>query len=163
MSAKIFGFGSNMCSARFRDYGVHPEGTGEAALLPGKRLVFNKPSKDGSGKANVVADPNSAVWGVIYSIPDADLDVLDDGEGKGYRRQSMRVYAVAGNAADAWVYVATTPSSDPNLRPYTWYKQFLVDGAKEHGIPPPYVAALETIVADEDRDQARDQERRELM
>src|SRR5258708_11757249 len=108
-----------MCSARFRDYGMHPEGQGEPALLPAYRLTFNKPSKDGSGKANVAADPEAAVWGVMYSIPDRDLAVLDDGEGKGYRREPMRLYTAAGSSADAWVYLATKASPDPKLLPYT--------------------------------------------
>ena len=54
MSTYIFAYGSNMCSARFRDYGVLPEGNGAAALLGGYRLVFNKRStRDGSGKASI--------------------------------------------------------------------------------------------------------------
>ncbi len=53
MSENVFACGSNMCSARFRDYGLFPEGNGSCAVLGGYRLVFNKRSKDGLGKANV--------------------------------------------------------------------------------------------------------------
>jgi cation transport regulator ChaC len=163
VSADVFAYGSNMWPARFREYGVHPEAAGMSAMLPAYRLAFNKASrKDGSGKANVEPNPDAAVWGVIYRIPDADLEALDRGE-VGYERQAMRVYTAAGVGVTAWVYVATAGRVDPRLRPYTWYKQFLIEGAKEHGLPPTYVAALEAIPADEDPDRARDQERRELM
>jgi hypothetical protein len=80
MSEQIFAYGSNMCSGRFRDYGVHPEGAGPGALLVGYRLLFNKQSTDGSGKANVEVHEGSQVWGELYSVPDADLQLLDDGE-----------------------------------------------------------------------------------
>jgi gamma-glutamylcyclotransferase len=132
-------------------------------MLPAYRLVFNKLSRDKSGKANLHNDPSAAVWGVLYSIPDDQLDVLDRGEGKGYRRQSVRLYAMRGTALDAWAHIAVAPSTDSTLRPYSWYKQFLVEGAKEHGLPVPYIEALETIAAVEDPDVTRDQERRELM
>ena len=84
MSQAVFAHGSNMCSGRFRAYGVHPEGAGRSALLTGYRLVFNKKSTDGSGKGNVEVCEGTQVWGVLYSLPDADLHTLDEGE-VGYR------------------------------------------------------------------------------
>ena len=44
MSEKVFAYGSNMCSGRFRDYGVVPEEVGRPALLQDFRLCFNKVS-----------------------------------------------------------------------------------------------------------------------
>jgi hypothetical protein len=35
MSERAFAYGSNMCSGRFRDYGVEAIGLGRAALLDG--------------------------------------------------------------------------------------------------------------------------------
>lgn len=70
MSEKIFAYGSNMFSARFRDYGVIPDGQGRAALVCGYDLCFNKKSRDGSGKANVEPRTGGEVWGVLYSISD---------------------------------------------------------------------------------------------
>jgi hypothetical protein len=51
MNHDVFAFGSNMCLGRIRDYGVRPDGVGRPAVLKGHRLVFNKKSKDNSGKA----------------------------------------------------------------------------------------------------------------
>ena len=102
MSHQVFAFGSNMCSGRFRDYGVSPEGAGRPAVLPGHRLLFNKKStKDDSGKANVAAHEGSEVWGVLYTISDGDLEKLDKGEG-GYRRERLSLRLMDNTNADAW-------------------------------------------------------------
>jgi gamma-glutamylcyclotransferase len=162
MSQQVFAFGSNMCSGRFRAYGVSPEGTGRAAVLPDHHVLFNKKSTDdNSGKANVAAHVGSVVWGVLYTIPDADLDILDKGEG-GYRKVRLSVRLTDNTSIDAWVYVAKKPKDHPVLRPYTWYKRFLVEGAREHVLPPEYIADLERIEAIQDPDQQRDREKRAL-
>jgi len=162
MSQQVFAFGSNMCSGRFRAYGVSPAGAGRAAVLPGHHLLFNKKSTDDkSGKANVAAHAGSDVWGVLYTIPDADLDKLDKGEG-GYRRVRLSLRLMDNTSTDAWVYVAKKPKDDPTLRPYTWYKRFLVEGAREHTLPPEYIVDLERIEATQDPDPQRDREKRAL-
>ena len=163
MSQQVFAFGSNMCSGRFRAYGVSPEHAGRAAVLPDHSLLFNKKSTDDrSGKANVTTAAGSEVWGVLYTVPDADLDKLDKGEG-GYRRVRLPIRLTDNTPADAWVYVARKPNDDSALRPYTWYKRFLVEGAREHALPPDYIDQLERIQAIQDQDQRRDRERRALV
>jgi len=159
MSENVFAYGSNMCSGRFREYGALPEGKGRAALLANYRLLFNKKSKkDGSGKANVEPHVGGQVWGVVYTVSDNDLKLLDAGE-IGYSRTKLPV-RVGNASAEVWVYVASSPSQDPALRPYTWYKRFLVEGAKEHAISPEYVATLEQIEATQDKNEKRDREKR---
>ena len=163
MSEQIFTYGSNMCSGRFRDYKVSPEGDGRAALLHGYRLVLNKLSRtDGSGKANVEPHRDSEVWGVLYVIPNADIRTLDDGEGSGYRRIRLPVRTRDDGDTEAWVYVASRPDDDPALRPYTWYKRFLVEGAREHFLPPEYIADLERIEAAQDTNEQRESKKRAL-
>lgn len=163
MRQQVFAFGSNMCSGRFRAYGVSPECAGRAAVLPGHLLLFNKKSTDDeSGKANVAAHAGSDVWGVLYVIPDADLEKLDKGEG-GYRKVRLSLRLTDNTNTDAWVYIAKKPQDDPALRPYTWYKRFLVEGAREHALPPEYVVELERIEAIQDPDQQRDREKRALI
>lgn len=162
MSTYLFAYGSNMCSARFRDYGVLAEGSGAAALLAGYRLVFNKRSaRDGSGKANIEPLKGSDVWGVLYKIPDEGLAALDKGEG-GYRRFRVTVGTANGTSTEAWVYLAANPSNDPRLRPYTWYTHFIVEGAREHALPADYLAQLEGIEAVVDTDLQRDKKKRAL-
>ncbi len=161
MCQNVFAYGSNMCSGRFRAYRVRPEGAGCGALLTGYRLLFNKESTDGSGKANVEAHEGSETWGVLYVISDADLRTLDDGEA-GYRRLQLPVRTTDNVESQAWVYVASNPKNDAGLRPYTWYKRFLVEGAREHSLPERYIAELEGIVAVQDVNQERDRRKRAL-
>ncbi len=132
MSERVFAYGSNMCLGRFLNYEVQPEGPGTVGKLAGYSLKFNKLSNDGSGKANVVPERERDVWGVLYAIPYTQLLLLDRGE-CGYARMSMSVETKSG-AVDAWVYVATL-SRDAFLRPYSWYKRFLVQGAGSHDLP----------------------------
>src|SRR5438034_10516718 len=101
MSVTVFAYGSNMCSGRFRDYGVSPEGPGRAAVLPGHRLQFNKKStEDKSGKANIAPHEGSDVWGVLYSISENDLNKLDKGEGEiGRASCRERVWSEVGEGA----------------------------------------------------------------
>jgi cation transport regulator ChaC len=161
MSELVFAYGSNMCSGRFRDYGVSAEAPGIGALLAGHHLLFNKQSTDGSGKANVEAREGSETWGVLYVIPDEDLPTLDAGE-VGYRRVPLTVRRTDNMDSQAWVYIASEPSNNPALRPYTWYKRFLVEGAREHSLPADYIAELENIVGVQDANRARDRRKRAL-
>src|SRR5712692_10518012 len=110
MSELVFAYGSNMCLGRFLDYKVHPEAPGQTAQLQGYSLRFNKSSDDGSGKANVEPQEGGVVWGVLYSIPDAELQILSAGEG-GYVPRRMPVISASGRV-EAWVYVADKASDD---------------------------------------------------
>jgi hypothetical protein len=160
----VFAYGSNMCRGRLLDYKVHPEGPGQPAQLRGYVLRLNKVGRRRgrrSGKGNIEQCPAETVWGVLYTIPDHELTVLDAGEGPGYQRVRLRVES-SGGPVDAWVHVAKEPSNDPDLRPYGWYKRFIVEGARSHGLPAEYVAKLEAIEADDDPDQEWERNRRSL-
>ena len=37
------------------------------------------------------------------------------------------------------------PSQEVGLRPYSWYKRFLVEGARSHGLPADYITMLEAL------------------
>ncbi len=128
-------------------------------VLSDYRLRFNMLSKkDGSGKANAVWEVGSVLWGVLYSIPDGDLPTLDIGE-DGYRRIEKEVHSGKASLGLAWVYVAKTQAAG-TIRPYEWYKRFLVDGAREHGLPTDTLEVLEAIEAERDPDAERDRNRR---
>lgn len=160
MASFVFAYGSNMCSGRIRDYKVTPLGPARAALLEDFTLTFNKRSTDGSGKANVSQSPGESVWGVLYEIPITDLPKLDDGE-QGYVRESATVL-VGSEQIIAWLYIAKQPDATIRLRPYSWYKRFIVEGAREHVLPPDYIAGLEGIEDTNDPDRARHKDRMAL-
>lgn len=136
-------YGSNMLTARLRERvsSARPVGT---ACLPGFSLRWHKVSVDGSGKCNVVEDatPGACVWGVFFAIESAQKDSLDkaEGLGKGYGDREVSV-VLGGSTLSAQTYVATR--TDAAYLPYDWYKALVVAGAREHALPPDYVAVLE--------------------
>lgn len=130
-------------------------------MLSDYRLLFNKESHDGSGKANAKPHPGRQVRGVLYAIPDADLKALDDGE-KGYDRTELHVSMSDGVITEAWVYLAINPNNSSAVLPYTWYKRFLVEGAREHTLLPEYIAELERIEATQDPNHERDRKMRAI-
>jgi cation transport regulator ChaC len=157
MSIWMFAYGSNMCLGHLHSYKVFPESPGRPAVLRDYCLKFNKRStKDCSGKANIEPFVGSEVWGVLYSIPDAHLDNLIKGEGPGYAPETKRVEVGDGSTVDAKTFIAVT------LRPYSWYKRFLVEGARKHRLPAAYIASLEAMEAVEDPDPERDRKEREI-
>ena len=56
MSELVFAYRSNMCSGRFRNYGLEPIGSGRATSLDDYQMDFSQQSmKDGSGKGQPIA------------------------------------------------------------------------------------------------------------
>jgi cation transport regulator ChaC len=150
-----FAYGSNMLTARLRERvsSAHPVGT---ARLPGFSLRWHKVSVDGSGKCDVVEDatPGACVWGVVFAVESAQKDSLDKAEGLGNGYGSREVSVILGGATlAAQAYVATRTNAA--YLPYDWYKALVVAGAREHDLPPDYVAVLEaqpcTIDTNEER------------
>jgi gamma-glutamylcyclotransferase len=152
-----FAYGSNLCTARMkrRVPGARVVGTG---YVEGRRLVFHKRGRDGSGKADAPPAAGSRVWGVVYGVAPEDRATLDRAEA-GYRAVEVEVVSASG-LLTAFLYQALPGNLDASLRPYAWYKAYLVDGAREHGLPSGYRAALEELEAVEDPDRDRDERNR---
>jgi hypothetical protein len=102
------------------------------------------------------------VWGVLWEIPVSELDLLDEGEGSGYRRTMLEVTTTSEPTIQAWVYVATAPDTTGSLKPYTWYLRFLVEGAVEHQLPDDYIHELRQLPGNSDLDRDRDAKKRAL-
>ena len=87
-----FAFGSNMSAKRMHDrLGWSPSRSG--AILLDYDMVFNKHSNDG-GKANIIYSRGDLVEGILYSVNEEDLVILDKFEGvaaKQYRRNDIEV------------------------------------------------------------------------
>lgn len=143
MSKKVayFAYGSNMSTGWLKRYVPSAKPLGHAKLLD-KRLVCNKKSKDGSGKANLANSAGDVVWGVLYEVDLTELDKLDRVEG-GYTRVSLDVITNQGSSIKAYVYISCELTDD--VRPHDWYKELMVKGAREHQVPPFYMKYLEQI------------------
>lgn len=129
-------------------------------ILAGHRLVFHKVSKDGSAKCDVVESGSDRVRGVLFEIDEAEKEVLDrvEGLGAGYGQKTVEIRLQPAVHASAFTYFAT--NVDAGLRPYTWYKRHVLEGAREARLPHAHIEALERVTAIEDPNKER--EAREL-
>ena len=152
-----FAYGSNMAVER-----LHSRvGTVElvcVATLAAHALRFHKPgSRDGSGKCDAAptGNPDDRVYGAVYSIRSEQMPALDriEGAGSGYERRTMTVVAMSGASYRVETYLATL--IDPRLRPFDWYKEHVLRGARALGLPAGYVAAIEAVEVVVDTDDAR--------
>ncbi len=150
-----FAYGSNMLSTRLR-------ARVPSAVLRGKgyvcgyRLTFDKQSADGSGKCDAEAThvPECCVYGVVYEIDADQKAALDRAEGLGRGYAEKIVEVISGNATlHAVTYYATR--KDPSLRPYHWYKDYVLAGARENSLPVEYIKLIESIESVEDPDADR--------
>ena len=147
MRVLYFAYGSNMLKARLCSRIGSVKAIGRA-FLKDKKVLFNKRSVDGSGKANLVASLGDVTWGVLYEISVQDLDTLDKVE-SGYDRISVQVWDLDGNIVEAVSYVSTNLTDDPVA--CKTYKELVVAGAREHNLPQDYIDYLERLPAKSDR------------
>lgn len=165
MTILYFAYGSNMFTPRlrFRMNACQPVGT---ATLAGHELRFHKRSKkDGSAKCNALAvvDLTARVHGVLFELPEANLDELHrvEGRGYGYDDRQVAVTRPDGTTVGALTYLATADAIDDHLRPFGWYWDFVAHGAAEHGLPTDYVQRfIASVRPDADPDKRRDAEER---
>lgn len=137
-------YGSNMLARRLHERVPSARVVGVTSL-GGWELRFHKRSVDGSGKCNIVPspEPRAVVHGVVYELAAAEKHRLDaiEGLGIGYLAREL-VVAVAGERLEAFTYLAQDSHIDELLRPYRWYLDFVVTGARENGLPAAYVRRL---------------------
>ena len=102
-----FAFGSNMSAQRIRErLGWSPSRSG--VILHDYEMIFNKHSNDG-GKANIMSSPGNLVEGILYSVNEEDLVILDKYEGvssKQYKRYEIEVQDNNKNSIPAVAYKA---------------------------------------------------------
>lgn len=148
-----FAYGSNLhpgrLIARLGDLAVR-----SAVVLPDHRLTFDKVGGDTSGKCTIVPTPGHTVHGALYGITAEQQAVLDVIEGDRYAVRPIRV-RIADADLDAFTYVALAEHTRPGLAPFDWYRELVVRGARHHGFPADYVAALRAVAAVPDPDPDR--------
>ena len=140
---RYFAYGSNMSVLRLRQRVPSAQVLG-LAVLHGHRLMFHKAGRDGSAKcdATVSVRDKDVVHGVLYRMDPAHKSCLDNAEGlgRGYAQKTVEVSLTDGGSAFAITYYAT--STNPALKPYSWYLEHVLRGARENGLPTDYVAEI---------------------
>ena len=150
-----FAYGSNMSAPRVRQRAPSARLRG-IGRLEGHALRWHKRGRDGSGKcdAEATGTDSDVVWGVLFEIDRSEKHRLDEAEGlhHGYDEKEVGITTGLG-AVEALMYYATDIA--PALRPFHWYKAFVVAGARQHGLPEPYIRNLEMVQSVPDPDTSR--------
>lgn len=151
-----FAYGSNMSSRRLRQR-VPSARVLDTAVLFGHRLAWHKKGTDGSGKCDIpAAGEDDVVYGVLYAIDPAHKPRLDRAEGLGvsYEQKYVALRRLGGGQpATALTYYAIR--IDPAYMPFDWYRDHVLIGAREHGLPGRYIRRIESVPTREDADARR--------
>ncbi|HME22929.1 MAG TPA: gamma-glutamylcyclotransferase family protein [Acetobacteraceae bacterium] len=143
-----FAYGSNMHHSAFRERrGMRPT-EWRIARVRGYRLRFNLEGrpKGKAAPANICADPDGEMWGVLYRITRRELLRLDATEGvpgRHYRHVLVPAEDPDGNIVSAVTYMARGLDADraPSFR----YISLLREGARAHGLPAAWVQYLDSV------------------
>ena len=127
--------------------------------LTDTRIVFHKRGVvDGSGKCTILKDEveKPVAHGALFAIDTMEEELLDkaEGNGKGYSKQFVNC-SVGKTDYLSFTYVAESKAIDASLKPYHWYKQLVLAGARYHQFPESYISYLEKVESIKDPDNAR--------
>jgi gamma-glutamylcyclotransferase len=139
-----FAYGSNMSPAVMADWCPDHSCLGPARLADHRLAFLRRSIRWQAGAADVVPAPGEEVWGVLYELGPAGLDLLDEKEGGGwaYLRREVEVELPDGSRRAAVTYVVA--EKEPReVPPRADYVALLVDAARQRGLPGHYVKALE--------------------
>lgn len=156
-----FAYGSNLHPQRLLERVPAAELVGVSEIRK-HRLAFHKQSHDGSGKCNLhhTGSESDMVLGAIYRFPGEHKTTLDrfEGNGSGYIDNPV-VLEHRGREHDCFTYFAQHTHIADHVKPYHWYKQLVVLGARYLGFPRSYISAIEAVDSVQD---SRHERRREM-
>lgn len=164
---RYFAYGSNMLVARIRAADRAPSARPiSVGALPEHALRFHKRGADGSGKCTIIdtGRGRDVVYGVLFEIEPADRPRLHEAEGlgDGYRVRHVGVRTPRGPRT-AYTYRAQPGWIDETLRPFAWYRDLVLAGAREHGLPGSYLETLAKVPARVDPHRRRARSHRQLL
>jgi gamma-glutamylcyclotransferase (GGCT)/AIG2-like uncharacterized protein YtfP len=146
-----FAYGSNLKLSEIRRTCPSAKRVRRASL-PEHRLTFPRGSVGrGCGVAGVEPDPGREVWGGLYRISLEDRSELDEREGYREGRPALDNAYVAtqvtvfeegdpSRPVEALTYFANRQPDPP--RPSVEYLQLILDGGREWGLDPAYLAEV---------------------
>lgn len=135
---QYFAYGSNLSTPRLtrRVPSARPLAV---ARLTGHQLHFHLRGGDGSAKCDAyfTGREGDAVWGVVWEIDPNHKPDLDEAEGLGYTydEADVHVETAQGRVLEVFTYRARTGRIARGLMTYDWYRDFVLNGAREHGLP----------------------------
>ncbi len=133
-------------------------------ILKEHQLRFHKVSKDGSGKCDAYQTNNEddMIFGALFEITEDEKKALDkvEGLGFGYEEKMVTVKNDPGDVFATLTYYATNTA--PSLKPFSWYLNHVVVGAKETNVPSQYLELIQSTECRDDPDPNRDAEQRAM-
>ncbi len=123
------------------------------------QLCFHKHGDDNSGKCDAFLThrPSDRIFGALYQISFEEKVILDkvEGVGVGYDIREVLVTNHQGVEQAAYMYYATKIKTE--LKPYSWYLNHVLVGAREIGVPSEYYQQIQAVAAISDPDRQREQ------
>ncbi len=146
-----FAFGSNMDPKRLAKRGLVWI-QDEVAVLDGYEMRCNVRCEriaqhcPGCGTANITSKEGGKVEGILYTLPDGELEKLDvfEGHPTNHTREVISVRRADGTVLEAVTYMARPETIHEELRPHPDYLAHILTGARGR-LSPGYVAMLEAI------------------
>jgi|GEM_PF-300218 len=132
-----FAYGSNMDVKQLKDR-IGFLHYNYRAVLSDYRFAFNKPSIDGSGKANIVKQDGSIVYGIVYEIDKDALPVLKKYE-IGYAMVDLDVKLLeSGEMVKCAVFVCNNYVNQ--IEPTAQYFDKIIGALKKFDFPQEYIS-----------------------
>ena len=143
-----FAYGANMHDSAFRARrGMRPS-EWRAGCITGYRLRFNLEGrpKGRAAPANIMADADAEVWGVLYRITRRALVRLNASEGipgRRYRPLWLSAEDAEGQTVEAVTYIANGMERDGN--PSLRYITLVREVARAPGLPEDWISFLDGV------------------
>lgn len=133
-----FAYGSNMYMPRIQRWAKSARHI-LSMEIPGFVMKFNKLGEDGSAKCNIVhtGKDEDTVAGVVFEMTATDVAMLDEVE-RGYEMVELPLNLPSGPVR-LLLHVATGENTAEGLLPFSWYKNYVLEGAKMFQLPQAYI------------------------
>src|SRR5262249_4026612 len=105
-------------------------------------MKFNKVDDDGSAKCNLVqtGKEEDTTKGVIFEMTVEEVGKLDEA-GTGYDLIQFSVNGPKGPVRLV-THIATGANTAEGIQPFTWYKNYVLEGARMHNLPQAYIDSV---------------------
>ncbi len=151
-----FAYGSNLSTVRLTKRVPSAELI-ETGQLNKHRLLFHKIGRDGSAKCDAyfTDQEDDFLYGALFRINPEQKKHLDqtEGLGNGYEIKQVTVVTESAETFNAFTYFATRTASD--IKPFHWYKEHVLSGAREHFFPEQYIEQITRIASTDDENRIR--------
>ena len=142
----VYAFVSGIVAVPYNDIVARSIPSDRRSRMLALRFNLEGRPKGKAAPANLSADPQAEVWGVLYRITRRDLVHLDSTEGfpgRRYRHLWIEAEDIDGRPLKAVTYIADGNEVDGN--PSLRYLTLLREGARAHGLPESYLRFLDSV------------------